>query len=185
PGEALFVFNMIIGDGVVIWRTWVIYQEKKLAIAMPCTLLLAAFVFALMDITCNSYDGRPGPTPLPGAQQICGPSATIVWSLSVATNMTCTLLIASKAWCFLMRELGFPRKSRRMTTEKILSILLESGFIYSLLLLALCIDYLPISRDSPWFYLGDVLNPMGHQMAGMYPTLIIVIVNFKRTIWED
>jgi hypothetical protein len=26
---------------------------------------------------------------------------------------------------------------------------------------------------------------MGNQIAGMYPTLIIVIVNFQRTIWEE
>jgi hypothetical protein len=26
---------------------------------------------------------------------------------------------------------------------------------------------------------------MGNQIAGMYPTLIIVIVNFRHTIWEE
>lgn len=59
PQEALFVFNvrdnphmcgllknsiqMIIGDAVVIWRTWAVYQGRMLAILMPCILLLVSF----------------------------------------------------------------------------------------------------------------------------------------------
>jgi hypothetical protein len=34
---------MFIGDAVVIWRTWVVYQGKILAILMPCILLLVSF----------------------------------------------------------------------------------------------------------------------------------------------
>jgi hypothetical protein len=34
-------------------------------------------------------------------------------------------------------------------------------------------------------YAYDVLSPMGNQISGMYPTVIIVIVNFRRTFWEE
>jgi hypothetical protein len=34
---------MIIGDVVVVWRTWAIYQRRIWAILMPSTLLLVSF----------------------------------------------------------------------------------------------------------------------------------------------
>jgi len=180
--EALFVFNMMVGDGVVIWRAWTIYQRRLLAILVPCILLLISFVFSVIDVTCNSYDG-----PLPGGEQICPQAALIAWAVSVATNVSATILIGFKAWQHrkMMREMNMPGKSRKMSTEKILSILVESGFIYSLLWLSQVIAYIDIFRDSPWFYVWEILEPMGNQISGMYPTLIIVIVNFQRTIWEE
>jgi hypothetical protein len=47
------------------------------------------------------------------------------------------------------------------------------------------IAYTGFSTVSPWHWVYEVLDPMGNQIAGMYPTLIIVIVNFKRTAWEE
>ncbi|KAF8191043.1 hypothetical protein K438DRAFT_1970785 [Mycena galopus ATCC 62051] len=183
--EVIFFFNMIVGDGVVIWRTWAVYQGRLLAIAIPSTLLLMSFVFALIDLTCAAYLG-----PLPGAEQICPPSSMIAWVFSVATNAACTILIFVRARQHrrIVRELNMPRQTRRMSAENILSLLVESGFIYTLLWLTQIIGYLPIYRDSPWFFLWFVIDPIinaGSLNTGMYPTLIIVIVNFKRTIWED
>jgi hypothetical protein len=34
---------MIVGDAVLIWRTWAVYRGRILAILMPCILLLASF----------------------------------------------------------------------------------------------------------------------------------------------
>ncbi|KAJ7367568.1 hypothetical protein DFH08DRAFT_725571, partial [Mycena albidolilacea] len=174
---------MIIGDGVVIWRTWAVYQGRILAISMPCILLLVSFVFTLIDVTCGSYDG-----PLPGGEQICPQAAKTSWAFSVGTNVTCTILVGFKAWQHrkMMRELNLPGKSRRMSAEKIISLLVESGFIYSLLWLSQVIAYIDeIPRSSPWYFVYQAFVAMGDQIAGMYPTLIIVIVNFQRTIWDS
>ncbi|KAJ7203677.1 hypothetical protein B0H12DRAFT_1243734 [Mycena haematopus] len=184
PEESLFVFNMIIGDSVVIWRTWAVHQRRTLSIVMPGILLLMSFVFGLIDITCNSYNGA---APLPGAAGACPHGALIGWAFSVGTNITCTILIGLKAWQHrrMMRELGLPNKPRRMSSEKILALLVESGSIYSLLWITQVVAYLDFTRADPRFYAWTVLKAMGNQMAGMYPTLIIVIVNFQRTFWEE
>jgi hypothetical protein len=44
---------------------------------------------------------------------------------------------------------------------------------------------LDFALDSPWDFISVVVVRIGRQITGMYPTLIIVIVNFKRTIWEE
>ncbi|KAF7374015.1 hypothetical protein MSAN_00281900 [Mycena sanguinolenta] len=85
-----------------------------------------------------------------------------------------------------MRPLG---KASRMSAEKTLSILFDSGFIYSLLWLSQMISFFAaanlITLTSPAVFLWGVISAMGNQMAGFYPTLIIVIVNLRRTIWEE
>ncbi|KAJ7709067.1 hypothetical protein B0H14DRAFT_3023690, partial [Mycena olivaceomarginata] len=181
PLEALFTFNMIVGDAVLIWRTWVVYQGRILAIFLPCMLLLASFVFTLVDITCAAYDG-----PLPGGEQICPKAAMVAWALSFGTNVTCTTLVGFKAWRHrkMTRELNLPGKPHGIATERILLTFVDSGFIYSLLWLSQVIAYVGFTRDSPWMYVDEVLVAMGDQIAGMYPTLVIVIVNFQRPIWE-
>jgi hypothetical protein len=47
------------------------------------------------------------------------------------------------------------------------------------------IVFINFPSTSPAFYAYAVLKGMGNQMAGMYPTIIIVIVNFQRTFWEE
>ncbi|KAF7330962.1 hypothetical protein MVEN_02436100 [Mycena venus] len=181
---AFYMFNMIIGDGVVIWRTWAVYQRRIAAILIPSILLLASFVFAIIGITCSSYTGSG---VLPGAERICPSASLIVWSFCVGANTTCTVLIGFKAWQHhkMMKGLNIIWKSTRMSTEKILLLLVESGFIYLLLWLCQVLAYINLDRTSPWWWVFSVSGPMGAQIAGMYPTLIIVIINFHRTIWED
>lgn len=46
-------------------------------------------------------------------------------------------------------------------------------------------SYLGFTRASPWYYAYAILGGLGNQTTGMYPTLIIVIVNFQRTFWDE
>ncbi|KAJ6467267.1 hypothetical protein C8R45DRAFT_1171655 [Mycena sanguinolenta] len=170
--------HMIVADAVLIWRAWAVYQGRIRAIAIPCVLLLTAFVFALIDITCNFAEGQLTCRP---------PSGLIVWSFSVGTNVVCTAFIGWKAWQHrkVMKQLNTGVKYHGMSTENILSLLVESGLIYSALWIIQIIGYLDLEPFSPLYYFLQVLAGLGHQMTGLYPTLIIVIVNFRRTIWEE
>ncbi|KAJ7718250.1 hypothetical protein B0H16DRAFT_1609513, partial [Mycena metata] len=182
--ELLFVFNAIVADAVVIWRTWAIYQGWIPAILGPCVLLLIAFVFALIDVTFSLYQGS---TPLPGAATIYTKSQILVWAFSLGTNILCTLLIGFKAWRHrkIMRELNIGVQYNGMSAENILVLLVESGFVYGFLWATQIIGYLDFALDSPWDFISEVVVRIGRQTTGMYPTLIIVLVNFNRTIWEE
>jgi hypothetical protein len=105
-------------------------------------------VFVIIDTTCNAYDG-----PLPGREKVCPKSDLFGWAFSVGTNVACTALVGFKAWyarisCLeifllmlwmsrrhrrMMRELNLSGKAYRMSTTKILSILVDSGLVYGLL----------------------------------------------------
>ncbi|KAJ7478702.1 hypothetical protein B0H11DRAFT_2194269, partial [Mycena galericulata] len=181
--EAIFNFNMVVGDSVVVWRTWAVYQHRVqrriLVILAPSTLLLLTFIFTIIDTACSNYQGAG---PLPG---VCNEPLPIGWGLSAATNITCTIVIGLKARQHrkTTRLLG---KHSRMSGEKALSILFDSGFIYSLLWLSQMITLYTTAHitSSLVAYLEEVIIALVAQMAGLYPTLVIVIVNLRHTIWE-
>ncbi|KAJ7123689.1 hypothetical protein C8R44DRAFT_784208 [Mycena epipterygia] len=185
--EALFMFNMVVGDSVVIWRAWVLYQRTLWVVSIPCIMLLMSFIFAVIDLICLTGAGFSNQTAIAGGGAVCTHAELMAWAFSLVTNASCTILIGYKAWHHRrsMRALNISGTSRRLSTDKLLSILVESGFIYCLFWLTQLILFFPVSRDKPEIYVYQLLAGMGDQISGMYPTLIIVIVNLHQTIWED
>jgi len=189
PMEALFMFNMVIGDSVVIWRAWVLYQRTLWVVSIPCILVLMSFIFSVIDLTCltGAGWGQSGESAIAGGGGICDHAELMSWAFSLVTNAACTTLIGFKAWQHrrATRSLNIVGNPRRMSSDRILSILVESGFIYCLFLLTQLILFFDISRDSPLIYVYFLFGAMGDQISGLYPTLIIVIVNLHQTIWEE
>ncbi|KAJ7038873.1 hypothetical protein C8F04DRAFT_1255447 [Mycena alexandri] len=187
PEESLFMFNMIVGDSVVIWRAWVLYQQRRWMVYIPCLMLLMSFIFAVVDITCLTGVGWSNQSAIAGGGPVCAHAELISWAFSLVTNATCTIIIGFKAWQHRqsMKSLNIVGNSRRMSTDKVLSILVESGFIYCLFWASQYILFVDVSRHTPLIYAYELFSGMGDQISGMYPTLIIVIVNLHQTIWED
>ncbi|KAF8178313.1 hypothetical protein K438DRAFT_1844323 [Mycena galopus ATCC 62051] len=189
PEEALFMLNMVVGDSVVIWRAWVLYQRTLWVVLIPCTMLLMSLVFTIIDITCLTDIGFGVQSSVAGGGGVCAHAELISWAFSLVTNATCTLLIGYKAWHHRrsMKSLNILGSRRRMSTDKVLSILVESGFIYCLFWLTQVILFINIDpdRQTPIAYVYELFAGMGDQISGMYPTLIIVIVNLHQTIWDS
>ncbi|KAF7320486.1 hypothetical protein HMN09_00132100 [Mycena chlorophos] len=186
PVEALFMFNMIVGDSVVIWRVWSIYGRSLRAIAIPALFLLASLGFTITDIICLTTSGYGRNSTVAGSGAICPNAELISWAVSVGTNASCTILIGIKAWKHrrLMRTLQMSSSSPRFSVDRVLSLLVESGSIYCLFLdqLTQVVLFLPESDTN--YYAFYILGALGDQISGLYPTLIIVIVNFHQTIWD-
>ncbi|KAF8167007.1 hypothetical protein K438DRAFT_1983840 [Mycena galopus ATCC 62051] len=72
--------------------------------------------------------------------------------------------------------------------DQILSLLVDSGFIYCLLWIPQGIAFFdtPPPTNHALYYSQLVMDGFVDQISGMYPTLIIVIVNLRCTIqWEE
>ncbi|KAK1228206.1 hypothetical protein PQX77_008752 [Marasmius sp. AFHP31] len=184
PMEALFLSNMILGDSVVIWRAWVLCQNTRMQrlVYIPIVMLLTGFAFMVIALECLSANGYGNQSAIPVGAKVCQWGEPIAWGISLVTNFVSTCLIAVRAW----EHRQFLRKSAALKgtrSEKILIVLTESGFIYCLFWLT----QLNLFFDNPMelnfvTFLQVFLNGVGDQISGVYPTIIIILVNKHRSI---
>ncbi|KAJ6558038.1 hypothetical protein B0H19DRAFT_1149571 [Mycena capillaripes] len=181
--ELLYMLNMIVGDSVVVWRVWVLFPRRRWVVLIPSFMLLLSFFCGAVFLVAYMMVVRNGAA---GWMAVFHDSGLFIsWIFSLATNVSCTIILGIKAWHHrrMVRTLC---TSRRMATEKVLSLLVECGFIYCLFWLTQLVQFFTFfTASTATLYAQQVLGDLGDQVSGMYPTLIIVIVNFRRTIWDD
>ncbi|THU86289.1 hypothetical protein K435DRAFT_782939 [Dendrothele bispora CBS 962.96] len=109
-----------------------------------------------------------------------GPPSYLLTNLPlVVTNVVATLLIAYKAWIHY-RQIVLNLKSTGSTpskVHKILLLLVESGAIYCVIMIAyMVITALP-NIDLEVYEMASTVIP---SIAGIYPVLIILIAHFEK-----
>jgi hypothetical protein len=184
--EGFFMLTMIIGDSVVIWRAWVISNRHKVVFA-PIIFIIVSAVFGVIDVVCLTEvdDGVHHTTSIPPGSRMCTWSEPIAWALSLCTNLMSTSIIAWKVWShrrFMRRTLGSTRPLSR--AERVLVLLVESGFVYCLFWFSQVILFFPFTRADRAVWAFEVLAPLGDQISGLYPTIIIVLVNMQHSLHD-
>ncbi|ETW76315.1 hypothetical protein HETIRDRAFT_118682 [Heterobasidion irregulare TC 32-1] len=81
---------------------------------------------------------------------------------------------------------SFGDTARRTRVEKVLVLLVESGVIYFALWVAQIFDFLPITSSSAAAGTAStILSSAGNQLVGLYPTIIVVLVHYQRSLWDS
>ncbi|KAK0466641.1 hypothetical protein IW261DRAFT_1613127 [Armillaria novae-zelandiae] len=161
--------NILIADGVIIWRCWIIWQRNWRIIVLPsiCTLCGTVFdvCFLVQELTpLTDPEGKPV-TPW-GSNAINWGVA--YYSMTLSTTVICTTLIvfrltqASRAGNFL----PFVQNPY----HKVMEIMVESAALY---VVALAI-YIPfIATNSPYSNYPQVVLA---SVTGIAPALILLRV---------
>ncbi|KAM5541615.1 hypothetical protein V8D89_004805 [Ganoderma adspersum] len=175
-----------LGDTIVWWRVCVLWQSKAI-FALGLGLITGTFVLGIMStIHSEAADDIP---PLLGYTDVYGGVSTF---LSLATNVIATSLIGQKAWKHrqILRQSPGASKDRWNTpTMKVLTLLFESGVLYSVILIVAMVDIL-MSRsnvagtpsgaaflsNTNLFFSGCFVP-----ILAIYPTIIIFIVALNRS----
>ncbi|PBL03501.1 hypothetical protein ARMGADRAFT_1004235 [Armillaria gallica] len=184
----IYTFEVLIGDAVVVWRAGALWAFDVKIIVAPLISLTAGVVMAFFFVGCTAQTGWK---IINGEQVLlCNHVQTATFFLSLGTNAIATFLIAYKAW--LLRQ-SFTRayslqniRKSRTSTEKILMLFVESGFIYLCFWIAKSFTYFPVSAaiQASAYFGAAVLNSAGNQVVGLYPTIIIAIVVRHQTNWD-
>ncbi|PSR77964.1 hypothetical protein PHLCEN_2v7622 [Hermanssonia centrifuga] len=170
-------------DAVVVWRAWALCKteyRKVLFIPVVLLCLTALSVFTTIGLRIASFltPGGFSFKPVLHAIDICQVS-NLVWSL--LTNISATSIISHKTWVHRKAIQEGLRSIRNKSTkaERVLALLVESGIIYCLSGATVLISTLiPL----PFGTLGDIYTPINIQIAGIYPTIVIVLVGLERTM---
>jgi len=182
--EVLFDSLFLMGDTIVLWRTWTLCPDRKLLVLFPMGLWFGSLTCVLSLIGVAAHNGAvsawtvgvyDAPTSLKLSMATAG--------LSAATNFFSTLLISWKAWqrrdLFKTQTSSTSGSSAR--AHKIMSLLIESGFIYFGIWVVAMLNFY-LDWKAP--VLQAVLRGGYDMVMGTYPTLIIILVHMDYTFWD-
>ncbi|KAJ3909359.1 hypothetical protein F5879DRAFT_83343 [Lentinula edodes] len=174
----LFSIEYLIGDGVVVWRACALWGYSKKIMFLPILLLSAAAILITFFVGCLGVHDW---TYIAGEPETCYDSYISIFFLSIATNLLATSLIATKAWMHhrLLLSASVEKTTRVL---KVLVLLVESGFIYLLIWAAKSMSVFgDLSSTVNGQFAVSMLNSMGNQIVGLYPTLLVVLVHMQHT----
>ncbi|KAI0308390.1 hypothetical protein OF83DRAFT_1073468, partial [Amylostereum chailletii] len=120
------------GDAVVVWRVWILWGRNKLVLISCSLLFLSTTAMVGVDVY---QDATLSPNASGYVNGIyLGTSAVVSFGLSLATNLWSTALIAYKAWDYRSNiSANVMHDNRKNMVEKVFTLLMESGALYSFL----------------------------------------------------
>ncbi|KLO11937.1 hypothetical protein SCHPADRAFT_941667 [Schizopora paradoxa] len=141
-GSTLYVFQTLLGDALVLYRSYLVWERKLWIVAFPCLLLLGSTATGIGIL--YAFDKV---VPLADVFVVqLGHWITAFFSMTFTTNVICTSLVAYRIWTLNHRR-KHGDSMRRHALRPALLLIVESGACYSATLLALLILY---NVDS-WF----------------------------------
>jgi hypothetical protein len=161
--EVLYITNSLIGDGILIWRLWIIWNRNTWLCAPFAVLGIAT---AVAGYTALGHLASLNSTDTVFLSQVHN-WLVATWVLSLATQLGATLLIGYQFW----KSIRWNSKGIRASRLSVLWILVESGALYS----TTTIFLLGFSSTNT----GAIFAAALGQISALAPTLIIVRAGLK------
>jgi len=161
--------NPIISDMVCAWRAIVLWRYDRRVVAILSACIVGTFAVCIYDLKLALMN-NPGAQDGGGIAE--GKVAAIVVGPMLGTNILSTSLIAWKAWEYRRTVSAHLRKgSQSDRAEKVLALLIESGFVYCLLWIFYLLTAFRVLPGSGSYTVNLVML----FLSSMYPAIIIII----------
>ncbi|EIM91598.1 uncharacterized protein STEHIDRAFT_128430 [Stereum hirsutum FP-91666 SS1] len=175
------IMNYILSDAIVVWRVWLLCHRRRAVLYVPIVCFLATIVSAIVIAASDmkTVASQHGPSIDTEGFITSHIGDLLIWSLSAATNVWATSIVSFKAW-WHSKSLAklFDHSSKKTRAEKLMALLVESGVLYCFIWVSFLFI---VSFSAAGFLVMDGIMP---QIAGIYPTILIVLVNFGKTHFE-
>ncbi|KAF9469466.1 hypothetical protein BDZ94DRAFT_1303183 [Collybia nuda] len=167
-------FEVIISDGIVVWRASALLQNRRWLTTVPLLLLVLSAAMYLMPLISMIIISETTP--------FIDITCAAAIGLSVGTNIVSTSLIGYIYW--LHREdmaIWFSDRKRKTQGECALAILVESGVIFCVFQIAFFALEFPTIEDPGRRYAEKLFKTIYFGFVTIYPTLVVALVNSQRT----
>ncbi|KAI5824979.1 hypothetical protein K523DRAFT_252046 [Schizophyllum commune Tattone D] len=187
---AIFAFELIISDSVVVWRGVALWGYSWRCSTIMLLPLLGDLVVYVYFLAC---EGQTKWSYIAGMQdKRCHDLQRAMYFISFLTNLFATSFIIAKAWqhrgAFEVRRpsLTGSGRPRRTAAQKVMLLLIESGFVYLIMGAASGFTYFLVAQDlsSPGYFVTTVFISLRYQIVGLYPTIVIYLVQREQTNWH-
>ncbi|KAF5339655.1 hypothetical protein D9758_015591 [Tetrapyrgos nigripes] len=164
----------LIGDAIVIWRAWILFNRRRVihVVLVLCLLGTIAVSFADGAITLRVVLTNIGGD---SKQKLILPIMLLV------TNGITTILVGYKTWeynKFIKSNLRAMEGDTKSNAGNVLLLLVQSGFIYCVIWFFALLASLNVFDSFGIRILGALLP----SIASMYPTLVVILVFRQKTI---
>ncbi|KAF8436527.1 hypothetical protein L210DRAFT_982413 [Boletus edulis BED1] len=149
--NSLFTVQTVIGDGVILYRCYVVWRST-LVMILPLLLWCLTFVTGIVSPYTAAIT--------PDSQVFVGRLShwiTAFWATAFATNLLTTVLLVSRIW-YVDRKATRLRGHRQSHLRPILHIIVDAGAIYSLTLLVGLICF--VLGTNGQFVVLDLVTPI-------------------------
>ncbi|KAK6997079.1 hypothetical protein R3P38DRAFT_3067118 [Favolaschia claudopus] len=187
--NSLTLNNYVVGDGIVIWRAWIICQDNHrryiwaTIVFFGITAITALFtvVAQIVNFVVSPIKTLPDDNVL---TKIINVLQVTTLSTSLLSNLTATAVVAvtaRKHWR-IIRSAFSEDKANSMRANRILLLLIETGALYCIsALIAVCAAFIRM----PYGTFGDLYQPVNIEIAGAYPTVVLLLVGTKKSLSES
>ncbi|KAE9406662.1 hypothetical protein BT96DRAFT_875290 [Gymnopus androsaceus JB14] len=185
--NAICLINYFLTDGVVVWRAWVLCSDQsRRALSIPIILLIClslsitATIVTRLILT-SPAGNHPGTSLYVTLTRVIDATQVTNLVLSLLTNISATSIVALKAWKYrqtIKHDLQSFR-DRTAKGQRIMVLLVESGVLYifsGITVLIASLVHLPNGT------LGDIYSPINFQVAGIYPIVVLLLVNQENSV---
>ncbi|KAL0570729.1 hypothetical protein V5O48_011235 [Marasmius crinis-equi] len=171
--QALVPLEAVLGDSIVLWRVWKLWSDNKRVVYLPMFFLLGTTVCSLGFFGCYAQYNWPLTNP-----DTCNSLEISAFSLSMATNVSGTIVIGYKVWSYRQNVGAFLTESKQKTrVEKVLTLFLESGVVYSV---AWIIQLVVVLMDAPKTFSGKVVQQIFNSASIQLVASRIIISKGRR-----
>ncbi|THU87614.1 hypothetical protein K435DRAFT_867139 [Dendrothele bispora CBS 962.96] len=179
--DVVMRLNFLLSDGIVVWRTWVLFPFDK--------LVKATLVFCmLVTSVCTCVDGGIAASRTSDIiHSVGGPVAqNLLTSLPLLiTNILATALIGYKAWSHrkTIKQNLMSTGTNTSKALKTLWLLIESGLVYCIILMAyiIVIQTGPDPNDAYATFSALIFASIIPLLAALFPSLVILVAALEET----
>ncbi|KAG7086930.1 hypothetical protein E1B28_002846 [Marasmius oreades] len=175
--EVLMRLNFLLGDVIVVWRTWVVWSHSLRVWLLLAVCLLGTIGTSIANATMAIIDfvrNTQGPNTL-----------SLVLTLPpLITNSMATSLIALKVWNYWKQIKPMFQTTTTTTsgkfstrTEQVLILLVESGFLYCAVWLLILIAGFDVMTPAN----NTLIRGIAVSLTGIYPTFIVIMVSLDKS----
>ncbi|KAF7363126.1 hypothetical protein MVEN_00665100 [Mycena venus] len=188
--NSLVLVNYVCSDAVVVWRAWIIASasrnyRKYLYIA--CFFLVLTFfsvtgtiVFQIIGVIEFPLYRIPHNSYLTYGTNVL---QTMNLVFSLISNLIATVIVAATAFRHRkMLRAAFAEDKKNTKSEKVLTLLAESGALYCISTVTTMVASL--IRLPAGGTLGDLYTPVNIQIAGAYPPVVLLLGSMQNSLNE-
>ncbi|KAK0435498.1 hypothetical protein EV421DRAFT_1835237 [Armillaria borealis] len=177
--RSIFFAMMILGDAIVIYRSWVVWGKKTLLVFVPDICSLASGILAYFAIWASLHPISAANIAILHKPWIFG---TAIFSLSIVANIMSTTLIAYRIWLAESQLVAVGvSKAGKHNALKVVRIVIESGALNT----AHLVSYTIVLHLGKGKGALPIVANMASPLVGIIFSLVIVRIELNRTISDE